>query len=111
MNCTGCGRFMTKVEIVDDPLRAGAAVAWWICYHCRTEFPERSKTADIVGFARNILGLRLYPYQEELLRQSEMGAKIVIQRKPGRIALERVMDEYRQFMKMRTLNLDVGDNR
>jgi len=55
---------------------------------------------DIVKFARDVLGIELLPYQEDLLRRMEKGETVVFgMRGPGKRTLNRVWDEYLQFKK------------
>ena len=56
---------------------------------------------DIVEFAKTGLGIELLPYQIEWLQKME-NKKVVIlaPRRPGRVTLEKVWDEYQQFKKL-----------
>lgn len=54
---------------------------------------------DIVEFARDVLGLDLFPYQEELLRRAEAGESIGYRFKfKGKP--KRILDEFAQFKKL-----------
>ena len=53
---------------------------------------------DIVEFTRDVLGIELFPYQEEQLRRAAAGklsASVVFTGKPRRI-----LDEFEQFKKL-----------
>jgi len=54
---------------------------------------------DIVKFAKDILGVELLPYQEDMLRRMEKGETVVFGMRPGKRTLNRVWDEYLQFKK------------
>lgn len=55
---------------------------------------------DIVKFAKDILGVELLPYQEDMLRRMEKGETVVFGMRPGKRTLSRVWDEYLQFKKI-----------
>ena len=54
---------------------------------------------DIVKFAKEMLGVELLPYQEDLLRRIAKGETVVFGMRPGKRTLNRVWDEYLQFKK------------
>ena len=58
---------------------------------------------DIVKFAKDVLGVELLPYQEDMLRRMEKGETVVFGMRPGKRTLSRVWDEYLQFKKMAPL--------
>lgn len=58
---------------------------------------------DIVKFAKDVLGIELFPYQEDLLRRIEKGETVIFGMRPGKRVLNRVWDEYLQFKKVAPL--------
>jgi len=61
---------------------------------------------DIVKFAKDILGVELLPYQEDMLRRMEKGETLVFGMRSGKRTLRRVWDEYLQFKKTSPLEED-----
>ena len=55
---------------------------------------------DIVKFAKDVLGVELLPYQEDMLRRMEKGETVVFGMRPGKRTLSRVWNEYLQFKKI-----------
>lgn len=54
---------------------------------------------DIIKFTKDILGVELLPYQEDMLRRMEKGETVVFGMRGGKRMLERVWNEYLQFKK------------
>ncbi len=55
---------------------------------------------DIIKFTKDVLGIELLPYQEDMLRRMEKGETVVFGMRPGKRTLSRVWDEYLQFKKV-----------
>lgn len=62
------------------------------------------KDMTIVDFAKEVLKIQLFPYQERMLRVMERGdMRLVTIRWSGRATVERIMDEYTQWKKIEAM--------
>ncbi len=53
-----------------------------------------TKDIGIIEFARDVMGIELSEFQEEVLRQVERGEKLILMRRGKKTTVARVWDEY-----------------
>jgi len=49
---------------------------------------------SVIEFARDVMGIELSEFQEEVLRQVERGEKLILMRRGKKTTIARVWDEY-----------------
>lgn len=52
------------------------------------------RVIGVIEFARNVMGIELSEFQEEVLRQVERGEKLILMRRGKKTTVARVWDEY-----------------
>ncbi len=52
------------------------------------------RVIGVIEFARDVMGIELSEFQEEVLRQVERGEKLILMRRGKKTTVARVWDEY-----------------